>query len=122
MVSQETMANTTERTSSRKNVRRHSSLWRRSNCARRSETAVRPAAGDERWDASAAAFLISLMELVAAGKWADRYTLANYCKNGSHPPAIQAIRLSSLPIPANSAQKRKPAPPRDLRDAGNAFS
>src|ERR1700693_2653432 len=77
MVSQETMANTTERTSSRKNVRRHSSLWRRSNCARRSETAVGPATGDERWDASAAAFLISFMELVAAGKWADGYTLAN---------------------------------------------
>src|SRR5258708_30284961 len=76
MVSQETTANTMERTSNRKKVRRQSSLWRRSNCARRSDTAVRPAAGDERWDASVAPFLIWLMEFLVR-KWPDRHTLAN---------------------------------------------
>ncbi len=39
MVSQETTAKTTEMTRRRKKVRRQSSPWRRSNCARRSETA-----------------------------------------------------------------------------------
>src|SRR4029077_6451805 len=121
MVSQETMANTTERTSSRKNVRRHNSLWRRSNCSRRSETAVRPAAGDDRWDTSAAAFLISLMELVAAGEWADGYKLANIVRKVL---TLQQYKQSAgVPYRyLQIAHKKKPASPRDLRDAGNAFS
>src|SRR5579859_55661 len=40
MLSQETKANTIETSSSKKKVSRHNSLWRRSNCSRRSETAA----------------------------------------------------------------------------------
>src|SRR5260370_20965421 len=77
MVSQETMANTMERTSSKKKVSRHSSLWRRSNCSRRSETAMRPAAGDERRDGSVAPFLILLIDFLVAGNSPDDSILAN---------------------------------------------
>src|ERR1700731_3717389 len=41
MVSQETTAKTIESTSSNRKVRRQRSLWRRSNCSRRSEMAGR---------------------------------------------------------------------------------
>src|ERR1700674_2028643 len=78
MVSQDTTANTMERTSSKKKVRRQSSLWRRSNCSRRSETAAGPPApGDERLDGSEALFLLWLMDFLVAGQWPDDYTLAN---------------------------------------------
>src|SRR6202022_721168 len=71
MVSQETMANTMERTSNKKKVRRQSSLWRRSNCSRRSDTAAgRPAPDDKRLDGSTT-FLLLLMD--SRGD----YTLAN---------------------------------------------
>src|SRR5713226_4784085 len=121
MVSQETMANTMERTSSRKKVRRQSSLWRRSNCARRSDTAVRPAAGDERWDASEAPFFIWLMEFLAAGKWPDGHALANIVRT----VLTRQQYKQSAGVPYGYlyiAHKTKPASPRGLRDAGNAFS
>src|SRR5229473_1552326 len=121
MVSQETTANTMERRSSRKKVRRQSSLWRRSNCARRSDTAVRPAAGDERWDASEAPFFIWLMEFLAAGKWPDGYALANIVRT----VLTRQQYKQSAGVPYGYlyiAHKTKPASPRGLRDAGTRFS
>src|SRR5260370_30075193 len=85
MVSQETAAKTIESTSSKRKVSRQRSLWRRSNCSRRSEMAGRAAVPrEERFTALEALFVPSFMNFREArilGR-AERVTRSYHFRTG----------------------------------------